>query len=200
MLTGSRQVAAAQRRRPARKAITSRLFILFWCLMATAYGQEFRASISGLVTDPTGAAVVGAKVEAIDVQRKVTSSATTNEAGQYTIGFLLPSTYVLTVTSEGFKKYEHKNFALGINDRVAIDVKMELGAVSESVTVSGQVSPLQTETANRGGIVPTEVVQNLPNNGNNAFNLVFLMPGAQRPNYSQNTNFGLAGTQGARCS
>jgi hypothetical protein len=55
---------------------------------------------------------------------------------------------------------------------------------------------LQTETANRGGVVPYNVVQNLPNNGQNVFNLVFLMPGALRNNFSQNTNFGLAGTQG----
>ena len=196
MLTKSRQVAVPQPPRPALKTLTLRLFIFLWCVMTAAYGQEFRASISGIVTDPTGSAVVGAQVEVTDVQRKVTSTAKTNEVGHYSIEFLIPSTYVLTVTATGFKKYDHTNFNLGINDRVSIDVAMQLGVVSDSVTVSGEVSPLQTETANRGGIVPYEVVQNLPNNGQNAFNLVFLMPGTQRNNFSQNTNFGLAGTQG----
>jgi Carboxypeptidase regulatory-like domain len=196
MLTKSRQVVATQQRRPALKAATLQLFIFLSCVITAAHGQEFRASISGIVTDPTGAAVAGAKVEATDVQRKVTLTKTTNEVGRYSIEFLIPSTYILTVTANGFKTYNHEKFSLGINDRVGIDVTMQLGAVTDSVTVSGQVSPLQTETANRGGIVPYEVVQNLPNNGQNAFNLVFLMPGAQRPNYSQNTNFGLAGSQG----
>ena len=165
MLTKSRQVAAIQQPRPALKAVSLRLFIFLWCVLTAAYGQEFRASISGIVTDPTGAAVSGAQVEVTDVLRKVTSTATTNDVGHYSVEFLIPSTYTLTVAANGFKKYDHTNFNLGINDRVGIDVKMQLGAVSESVTVSGEVSPLQTETANRGGIVPYEVVQNLPNNG-----------------------------------
>jgi hypothetical protein len=178
------------------RGTSARLFVVLGGLMAAASGQEFRASISGTVTDPSGSSVVGAKIEVTDVQRKVTSSAASNEVGHYAIEFLLPSTYTLTVEAAGFKKYVHQNFSLGINDRVGIDVRLEVGAVSESVTVSGQVSPLQTESANRGGIVPFEVVQNLPNNGQNVFNLVFLMPGALRNNFSQNTNFGLAGTQG----
>ena len=172
------------------------LFVAFCAFVPAASGQEFRASISGIVTDPAGASIVGAKIEVTDVNRQVTSSALTNEIGHYGIEFLLPSTYTLTVEAAGFKKYVHENFKLGINDRVGIDVRLEVGALSESVTVSGQVSPLQTETANRGGVVPYDVVQNLPNNGQNVFNLVFLMPGTLRNNFSQNTNFGLAGTQG----
>src|SRR5215469_11862983 len=174
----------------------AQLLVVFWAFATAALGQEFRAGISGIVTDASGAFVVGAKVEVTDVQRKVTSSIRTNDVGRYAIEFLLPSTYTLTVEAAGFKKYVHEDFSLGINDRVGIDVTLEVGAVSDSVTVTGQVSPLQTETANRGGIVPYDVVQNLPNNGQNIFNLVFLMPGTVRNNFSQNTNFGLAGTQG----
>jgi hypothetical protein len=176
---------------------SSRLIpLLLFCWTVIAPAQEFRAGISGNVTDATGAAVVGAKVEVTDVQRNVKSSTFTNEVGRYGIEFLLPSTYTLTVEANGFKRFVQESFSLGINDRIGIDVRLEVGAVSESVTVTGQVSPLQTETANRGGVVPYEVVQNLPNNGQNVFNLVFLMPGALRNNFSQNTNFGLAGTQG----
>ena len=180
----------------ARRATAARLLTLICGVAAAAYGQEFRAGIAGIVSDPSGSSIVGAKVVVTDVQRKASSSTTTNEVGHYAIEFLLPSTYTLTVEAAGFKKYVHQDFSLGINDRLGIDVTLEIGALSDTVTVTGQVSPLQTETANRGGIVPYSVVQNLPNNGYNVFNLVFLMPGALRNNFSQNTNFGLAGTQG----
>jgi hypothetical protein len=189
-------IDAMQRRRKTRIAAVSRLLLLLLCAMPVVHGQEFRASISGIITDPTGASVAGATVEVTDVQRQVTVTGLTNETGRYLVEFLIPSTYVMSVTASGFKKYTREGFSLGINDRVAVDVRMQLGDVAESVTVTGQVSPLQTETANRGGIVPNEVVRNLPNNGQNAFNLVFQMPGASRPNFSQNTSFGLAGTQG----
>src|SRR5581483_9512999 len=180
----------------ARRATAARLLTLICGVAAAAYGQEFRAGIAGIVSDPSGSSIVGAKVVVTDVQRKASSSTTTNEVGHYAIEFLLPSTYTLTVEAAGFKKYVHQDFSLGINDRLGIDVTLEIGALSDTVTVTGQVSPLQTETANRGGIVPYSVVQNLPNNGYNVFNLVFLMPGALRNNFSQNTNVGLAGTQG----
>jgi hypothetical protein len=174
------------------------LLLMVCCVVFLASAQEFRASISGTVTDPTGAAVVGARVEVTDVPRKLTSVTTTNEVGRYTVEFLLPSTYSLSVEASGFKKYVRENFALGINDRVAINANLELGTLTESIVVSGEVSPLQTETANRGGLVPYTMVQNLPNTGTSVFALVFLMPGAIRNNFAQNpgTGVGLAGGQG----
>jgi hypothetical protein len=168
-------------------------------LTGVAFAQEFRATISGAVTDPTGAAVVGARVEVTDVVRKITKATNTNEAGRYTVEFLLPSTYQLSVKAKGFKEYVRKDFTLGMSDRVAMNVTLELGSITDSVTVSEQVSPLQTETANRGGLVPFTMVQNLPNTGTSVFSLVFLMPGAMRNNFSQNpgTGVGLAGAQGS---
>jgi hypothetical protein len=178
--------------------LPSRLAIGLLLSLGATSAQEFRASISGFVGDPTGAAVVGARVELTDLQRKTTSATTTNEVGRYSFEFLLPSTYALAVEARGFKKYVRENFTLGIAERVALNVQLELGTATESITVSEQLSPLQTETANRGGLVPSVMVQYLPNSGTSVFSLVFVMPGVIRNNFSQNpgTGVGLAGAQG----
>ena len=72
---------------------------------ATVVAQEFRASISGGVTDPTGAAVEGARVVALSLERNVPYEATTNAAGRYMIQYLLPGKYSVTVDKDGFKKF-----------------------------------------------------------------------------------------------
>lgn len=89
-------------------------FLLALGLTASSSGQEFRAGISGIVTDATGASVVGARVEVTDVQRKVKASTLTNDVGRYAIEFLLPSTYQLTIEAKGFKKYVQENFSLAL--------------------------------------------------------------------------------------
>ena len=77
-----------------------------------AWSQEFRASISGTVTDPTGAAVVGAKAVVTDVQKNTKSEVVTNGVGFYSVPFLLPSRYTLSVEASGFKKFVRQDIVL----------------------------------------------------------------------------------------
>jgi hypothetical protein len=106
-------------RKGIKETVASFLHASSWLMLLLAFGlavptpgQEFRAGISGIVTDATGASVVGARVEVTDVQRKVKSSTLTNDVGRYAIEFLLPSTYQLTIEAKGFKKYVQENFSL----------------------------------------------------------------------------------------
>jgi len=154
-------------------------------------GQDFRASLNGLVSDPTGAAVVGAKVKATNTQRNASSEVVSNDSGRYSIPFLIPGHYTVEVEAPGFRKYVRENVELQIGDRVALDVKLELGAVSDSVTVSEQMTLLQTETASRGGVMDSRLLLAVANAGRNLYQLAFAMPGVYKPSTSQGTAFGL---------
>src|SRR5687768_11712753 len=87
-------------------------------------GQEFRGTITGNVTDPNGEAIAGATVVVKNVGTNVAQTITTNENGSYTVPFLLPGKYSITVTNEGFKTSTQENITLNVDDRLTIDIKM----------------------------------------------------------------------------
>jgi hypothetical protein len=140
-------------------------------------GQEFRATISGEVTDPAGAAVEGAKVIALSVERNVSYDALTNSAGRYTIQFLLPGNYTLTIEKPGFKKFIRERISLVSADRLSIDATLSIGAVTESISVTSQPSLLQTETATRQAVIENRVLENVPSGGRNLYALQYDEPG-----------------------
>src|SRR5262249_13306929 len=173
--------------------MTRQLFVLpalfFAAAVSNTWAQEYRASISGTITDPTGATIAGATVTVTDVLKNAKYDAKTNEVGYYSIPFLLPSRYQIAVEAAGFKRYAREDVVLGVNDKVGIDVALEMGSLAESVTVTGQFGMLQTETASRGGAVEQRLVEDLPNNGRNMFQIVFMMPGVYKPSTSQGNSF-----------
>ncbi|MBI1791365.1 MAG: TonB-dependent receptor [Acidobacteria bacterium] len=166
-----------------------RLAVICAALVGVGFAQEFRAAISGSVHDPSGASIVAAKVIVTNLEKNTSSEAATNEAGFYSVPFLLPGRYAVTVEASGFKKFIRQDIVLGVNDKLALNVSLEVGLLAESVTVTGQVSMLQTETASRGGAVEQRVVEDLPNNGRNMFQVVFAMPGVYKPSTSQGNSF-----------
>ena len=159
------------------KSIDFRLVCLFFLAAFAADAQEFRATISGVVADPAGAPVEGAKVVATSVERNVPYDAATNSAGRYVVQFLLPGKYTLTVEKPGFKKFVREDVALLSADKLAIDVSLELGAVVDSVTVTGEVSLLQTETATRQAVFENRILENVPSGGRNLYALQYDQPG-----------------------
>ncbi len=163
--------------------------VLSTTLAGVAWAQEYRASIGGTVTDATGAAVVGAKVLVTDVLKNTKTEVVTNSIGFYSVPFLLPSRYRVTAEASGFKKFVREDIVLGVNDRLGLDVKLEVGQLAESVTVTGEAAVLQTESASRGGVVEQRLVEDMPNNGRNMFQVVFAMPGVYKPAVSQGNSF-----------
>lgn len=159
------------------RMILMRICCLLVVLAVAATAQEFRATISGQVTDPTGAAVAGAKVVALSVERNVPYEAITNAAGRYVIQFLLPGKYTITVEKEGFKKFVKEGIALFAADKLAVDAALELGAVTESVTATAEMSLLQTETATRQATIENRILENVPSGGRNLYALQYLEPG-----------------------
>ncbi len=159
------------------KSTLIRICCLVLVFVSAMVAQEFRATISGEVTDPAGATIEGAKVVATSVERNVPYDTTTNATGRYIIPFLLPGKYTVTVEKAGFKKFVREGVTLVGQDKLALDVKLDLGAVVDSVTVTGDVSLLQTETATRQTSFENRIVENVPSGGRNIFALMYDQPG-----------------------
>lgn len=173
-------------------------YIVLLASLSTLLAQDFRSTLAGTVTDPTGGSVAGAKVRALNTQNNAATEVTSNDTGRYSISFLIPGKYVITVEAPGFKQYVRENVELQISTSVGLDVRLELGAITDKVTVTAQMSQLETETASRGGIVDNELLAGVPNAGRNVYNVAFSMPGVHKPSNSQGTEISLDGLANSR--
>jgi hypothetical protein len=142
-----------------------------------AWAQEFRATITGRVTDPNGLTVPGATVTAANSQTgEVAFSATTSE-GIYTIPFLRPGVYAVTAELTGFSKVTQGNVLLEVGQTAAVNFQLQVGTVSELLTVTAESPILETSKADRGLVIDNERVNELPLNARNPFMLSYLAPG-----------------------
>lgn len=159
-------------------------FVLCLILVASLplAAQEFRAGVSGTVTDQQGAVIAGVAIEARNLQTNQVEKTVTNEAGRYSLPVLPVGSYSITATLSGFKKAVRENIDLRVGDRVQLDFQMEVGAVAEQVTVTGQAELLETTTASRGQVIDATKVQNLPSLGRNPYILALLSTAAQYTN------------------
>jgi hypothetical protein len=145
-----------------------------------ASAQETRASISGQVTDPTGGAIPAAIVTVRSLERNISTSTIRSDSGRYQIAFLLPGRYSISVESTGFKKYVRDDIQLGSAEKLGLDIALEIGALTETVNVTGTVGLLETESASRGQLVTSRELHELPNQGRNVFQMVWAMAGVTR--------------------
>ncbi len=168
-----------------------------WSLGSTAYGQEVRASITGTVSDPAGAPVAGAAVTVTNTATNTTVSTQTTDSGNYLTPFLAPGKYVLVVERAGFKKFIREDIELEGLDKARVDLRLEIGALSDSVTVTSTVSVLQTETATRGQTISSEMLDNIPTMGRNPFQLAWSAPGIVKTgSFRYLRAFDIGGTSG----
>lgn len=145
--------------------------------MAPLFGQEFRATISGHVFDGSGAAVAGAQIQATNVASNESTNARSDTSGVYTLPFLRPGVYRITVRNDGFKTFVRDNINAQVGQIVGLDITLEVGAITETVEVTSEVALLETQTASRSGIVNTKQVTELPLNSRNPFMLGAMMSG-----------------------
>src|SRR5437667_3194131 len=148
------------------------------CLAAGgARAQEFRATVTGRVTDPGGLPVPGATVTAVNTQTAEAATGFTTNDGAYSIPFLKPGVYNVSAELTGFKKVTQTNVQLEIGQTSAVNFQLQLGALSEEVTVTGESPVLETSKADRGLVIDNERVTELPLNARNPFMLSYLSPG-----------------------
>ncbi|MFN7928993.1 MAG: carboxypeptidase regulatory-like domain-containing protein [Blastocatellia bacterium] len=148
-------------------------------MSAVVLAQENRATIIGTVTDPQGGVIPNATIKATHTDTNAVTTTTSNESGVYSLPFLPVGRYQITVTASGLKTSVRENLDLRVGDRMQLDFKMEVGAVSDTVTVSSAAPLLDTATASRGQVIDGEKVHDLPLLGRNPFLLAALASGVQ---------------------
>lgn len=126
------------------------------------WGQSNTGNIQGTVSDSSGAAVVKASVTVRNLDTGITASTVTSDAGLYSVPGLPPGRYAVTAEAASFKKYERDGVTVSTDTTTTLDIQMQLGAVTEQVTVSADVNQLQTATSDLGSTVQTSLVENLP--------------------------------------
>ena len=131
-------------------------------------------SLVGTVLDSGGAAMAGAKVEAVEEGTKLSYSATTNDAGYYAITFIKAGTYDITVRQTGFKTETKTGIPLPNDQAVRTDFALAVGATTDTVSVSASTPPLSTDDATLGETFSTKMVESLPINGHNALEIAAL--------------------------
>jgi outer membrane receptor protein involved in Fe transport len=144
-----------------------------------ALGQAASGTITGLVTDPSGAVVPGASVIATDTATGVQTGAVTNAAGYYEAIDLQPGPYTLQIEANGFKKMVRSGIVVQVADRLGIDLKLEIGSVSETVSVTAQAPLVHTEDTQTGEVINYKMIQDLPQYGRDALQLVALAGNVQ---------------------
>src|SRR5713226_1005550 len=152
------------------------LFALFVCL-AVSYGQEITGNITGTVSDSTGAVIPAAGVTATNTRTGVTRATQTTSAGIFYFNNLPVGDYQLTVEATGFKKNQTTGIRLDVNDKLNFPIVLEVGALTESITVEGQGVQLQTETGEVSNLIGAAQMQDMPLNGRAFGQLVELVPG-----------------------
>ncbi|MDQ3013741.1 MAG: carboxypeptidase-like regulatory domain-containing protein, partial [Acidobacteriota bacterium] len=149
---------------------------LLVCLAGVGRAQVTTGSILGTVRDNSGAAVKGAKVTITEVGKSNSSTFTTDDEGSYNAPFLIPGTYTVTVEATGFKRGVTNNVVVQIDQKARIDFAVEVGQLSETTVVTAAVTVVNTESSELGQVIEERSVKELPLNGRNFAQLVYLVP------------------------
>jgi hypothetical protein len=127
--------------------------------------QEFRGTFSGTVTDAQGAAVAKAKIVATETRTGAKSETVSEASGAYTIPFLAPGEYEIAAEVPGFKRSVRQGMTLGMGAHPVIDVRLEVGAVTEAVTVTVDSPLIEAANASVGQMITSDEVEDFPVNG-----------------------------------
>lgn len=155
------------------------LVVLFTLFVAplNAVAQTSTSRITGRVADAKQASIAGASVTITNEATGVSQTQTTTDAGLYAFEALPVGVYTVTVEQNGFKKFQKTGNHLEVNNPLTVDVALEIGQVSEVVTVQGGPEQLQTANATLGNVVEQKAIEALPLNGRNPLTLLLLEPG-----------------------
>jgi Carboxypeptidase regulatory-like domain len=139
--------------------------------------QEFRATISGTVTDTSGAVVPGASIEVKETSTGTISKVTSDAAGQYVAPYLMPGQYTITAKAAGFKVLTRTGITLQAQEHPIVNLSLEVGSATQSVTVTEATPLLDAANASISTVIPTSAVADLPLNGRTPASLAEMSPG-----------------------
>lgn len=158
------------------------LGVVLFTFLASAQGTD--AVVTGTVLDPTGAAMPAASVTALNTDTGVPKTVQSDSAGVYEFPALPPGTYVLSAEKTGFKKYLVSGLVLRTGDHVEQNLKLEVGATTESVQVSATAEGVQYMTSSQGGLLNASRIEDLPVNSRNALDFVATQAGVVGTNFN----------------
>ena len=144
---------------------------------APLFAQGTTGRILGAVTDQSGGSIAGATVVVTDINRNTPRTLTTDQSGEFNAPNLTPGNYKVHAEAKGFKAFERSGIVLEVGREIRVDLVMQPGEVSQTITVNEDVPQVETTNAELGGTLNSEIVNNLPMNGRNFANLLQLRPG-----------------------
>lgn len=174
---------------------------------AVLCAQEYRGSITGRVTDAQDAVIPGARLEAVNLATGGKHETTAGSDGSYVLPFLAPGRYRVTVEVAGFKRFVRENVPVSVNERTPLDVRLEIGEVTETVTITSDAPLLQTATASTGQVIDQRQIEAMPLNGRSPLSLAQIsfgvistaVPRIARPyDDSRQSNFSMGGAPSGR--
>ena len=154
--------------------------------LGPAYAQSDRGTITGTITDSTGATIANATIEAKNTQTGAVYRAASSGTGNYTLGQLPTGAYQVTATMSGFKQFVRTGISVSTAQVLRIDVSLEVGAISETVTVNADAPLLKTESGELSHVVTSDRMGDLPMINisqfgiRNTFSSINLLPGAEK--------------------
>ena len=152
-----------------------------------AFAQNTTGSIVGRVEDTSGAVLSQVKIQITNSSTNETREVVTNDSGDFAAPLLKPGIYQVAATGTGFKTAVRSNIALQVDQTVRADFSLGVGSTSETVQVSGQALSLDTDSSSVGSVIVEKQVTELPLNGRNFTDLLFLTPGAVQTTGEQST-------------
>src|ERR1700722_5692581 len=170
---------------PCRKSAWEKAKIsarLLWAIVALflaclpVLSQTQQGSIRGAVLDQSGGAIAGSTVRVTDVARGVAQTLVTDSAGEYEANSLTPSTYTVRAEAKGFKAEEHSGILGEVGQNIRVDLEVQPGEQTQTITVSGDVPTINTTDSTLGGAVSNSSINDLPLNGRNFERLLQLRP------------------------
>jgi len=164
--------------------------IFLFSVSLPLFSQANQGTIQGAVFDQSGGVVAGAAVTVIDVARGVTRALVTDDAGQYVANNLTPSTYTVRAEAKGFRTVEHDGVLVEVSQTIRVDLTVQPGEQTQTITVTGEVPAIDTSDSTLGGTVSNQAINQLPLNGRNFGRLMQLRPGITSAiGASSGTNF-----------
>jgi hypothetical protein len=161
---------------------TSVLVSLALCATAGLSGQEFRGTFSGSVVDQQGAVIPKAKIVATETRTGNKSETVSESSGEYSISFLSPGEYEISVEVSGFKKAVRRGLILSIGEHPVVDFRLEVGQANQSITVTQDTPLIDSSNATLGQVLTTDEVENIPTNGRTPLMLTRLAMGVVSTN------------------
>ena len=158
---------------------------IFLAGFSSVFGQEFRGTIAGNITDQNGAAVPGVSVTVQNTETNVSATATTNDDGAYTFPLLLPGTYKVTATAANFKTAVQENLQVTVGNRLAVDIQLQIGSTTE-VSIVADSEVVERGSVTTGTLVTTRQIEELPLAEGAPYVLATQAPGI---NYTGDPNF-----------